>query len=65
MKKAKLQYASVMKTIDVILPDELKEDYRNSFTICKDVINGVKDQCEGAYTLLKCIQKNNPTFVFT
>lgn len=65
MKKAKLQYAAVMKTIDVLLPDELKESYRNSMTLCKDVINGVKDPCEGAYTLLQCIQKHNPIFVFT
>lgn len=65
MKKAKVNYQATMKQVDLLIPDDLKEGYKSSITACKDSANGMKDQCEAAYTLLKCVKNNNPAFMFT
>ena len=36
MKKSKFAYDSAMKQVDTLLPDELKETYKNGLTECKD-----------------------------
>lgn len=64
MKKAKVNFAAAMKQIEILLPDELKEPNRNALTICKDSTQGIKDNCEAGYALVKCLYKNNPKFVF-
>lgn len=64
MKKGKILYESVMKSIDTMMPEELIDDTRRAVEVCKDVSVGIKDHCESAYTLLKCIYKENPNFFF-
>nr|QGW50684.1 odorant-binding protein 20 [Propsilocerus akamusi] len=64
MKKGKLMYDAVMKSIDTMLPDELKDDTKRAIEMCKDSSVGIKDNCDAAFTLLKCILKENPSFFF-
>lgn len=64
MKKGKLLYESVMKSIDTMMPDELRDDTRNAVEACKTVSVGIKDTCEASFILLKCIYKENPNFFF-
>lgn len=64
MKKGKLLYEPVMKSIDTMMPDELREDTKSAIEACKTVSVGIKDVCDAAFTLLKCIYKENPNFYF-
>lgn len=64
MKKAKVNFAAAMKQIDILLPEELKEPNKNALTLCKDSTQGIKDNCEAGYALVKCLYNNNPKFVF-
>lgn len=64
MKKGKILYDAVMKSIDTMLPDELREDTKRAVEVCKDAAVGIKDHCESSATLLRCIFKENPKFFF-
>lgn len=64
MKKGKLMYDAVMKSIDTMLPDELRDDTKRAVELCKDASVGIKDHCESAFTMLKCLYKENPNFYF-
>lgn len=64
MKRGKLNYASTMKAIDTMLPDELKDSTRSAVENCKDSAKGIKDNCEAASVLLQCIFKQDPKFFF-
>lgn len=64
MKKGKLQYDAIIKSVDTMLPDELRDDTKTALEACKTVSVGIKDVCEASYTLLKCIFKENPNFFF-
>lgn len=64
MKKNKLNYDAILKSIDVMLPDDWKDDYKRSLEICKDAIGGEKNACDAAVKFVSCFQKNNPKFTF-
>jgi hypothetical protein len=64
MKKGKIQYDAVMKSIDTMLPDELQDDTRRALEVCKTTAVGIKDNCEASFRLMKCIFKENPKFFF-
>jgi hypothetical protein len=64
MRKGKIQYDAVMKSIETMMPEELREDTKNAIEVCKGVSVGIKDHCESSFTLMKCIFKENPTFFF-
>lgn len=51
-----------MKSIDTMLPDDLRDDTRRAVEVCKDSARGIKDNCEVAYVLMTCILKENPNF---
>lgn len=53
-----------MKQFDLLLPDDMKDPYKNALTTCKDSANGEKNACEAAYKLLTCFAANNPKFSF-
>lgn len=53
-----------MKQMDTLLPDSIKDDYKNALTKCKDAANGEKNPCEVAYKVAVCNHANNPSFVF-
>lgn len=52
MKKNKVNFDSAMKSFDTMLPDEMKDDYKNSLTICKDANAGEKNACDGLYSTM-------------
>jgi PBP/GOBP family len=64
MKKGKIQYDATMKSIDTMMPDELRDDTKRALEACKDVSIGIKDHCESSFTMIKCIFKENPNFFF-
>jgi PBP/GOBP family len=64
MKKGKIQYDSVMKSIDTMMPEELQDDTKRAIEVCKGVSVGIKDYCESSFTMMKCIFKENPNFFF-
>ena len=64
MRKNKINFDGAMKQFDTLLPDHMKEDYKNGLTACKDSAGGEKNPCEVAYKLIECNFKNNPSFSF-
>ncbi|KAL7025154.1 hypothetical protein ACKWTF_013368 [Chironomus riparius] len=64
VKKGKMNVDSVLKNIDTMMPDELREDTKRAVNVCKDNGGGTKDYCEAAYNILKCFFKENPNFFF-
>ncbi|XP_031634692.1 uncharacterized protein LOC116347992 [Contarinia nasturtii] len=64
MRKAKLNYDSALKSFDTMLPDPIKDDYKNALSACKDAANGEKNSCEAAYKILTCFANKNPSFRF-
>lgn len=64
MKKNKVTYDSAMKQFDVLLPDELKSDYKKALNTCKDATGGEKVPMEAALNVVKCLYANIPNFTF-
>lgn len=64
MRKSKINYDAAIKQFDMLLPDEIKEDYKSSLTACKDSANGEKNACEAAYKVVVCFADNNNKFTF-
>lgn len=64
MKKSKINYDSTIKSFDTMLPDDMKDDYKNALTACKDAANGEKNACEAAYKIVTCFAANNPQFAY-
>jgi hypothetical protein len=62
MKKGKMQYEAVMKSIDTMMPDELRDGTKKAVEACKTVAAGIKDPCEASFTVVKCIFKEYPGF---
>lgn len=62
MKKGKIQYDAVIKSIDSMMPDELKDGTRRAVEACKTSAVGIKDPCESSFTMLNCIFKEYPDF---
>jgi hypothetical protein len=62
MKKGKLQYDAVIKSVDTMMPDELRDGTKNAVEQCKTVAVGIKDPCESSYTVLKCVINKYPDF---
>nr|AWC08421.1 odorant-binding protein 10 [Bradysia odoriphaga] len=58
MKKNKVNYEAAIKTMEKLLSDDLLEENKNGLTKCKDSANGIKDNCEAGFVLVKCIYDN-------
>lgn len=63
MKKGKLLYDAVMRSIDTLMPEEMRDVTRNAIESCKGAVVGLKDSCEAGFTLLKCFHPLNPNFI--
>lgn len=64
MKKSKIMKDAALKQFDLLLPDDMKEPYRNAMDVCQDIGKGVSGNCEVAYALTQCFFKNNDRFLF-
>nr|WDE30511.1 odorant binding protein 9 [Neoceratitis asiatica] len=64
MKKGKFLYESSLKQVDLLMPDDYKGDYKNGLTACKEVPNGIKNNCDASYALLICMRDKITKFVF-
>ncbi|XP_052890107.1 general odorant-binding protein 72-like [Anopheles moucheti] len=64
MKKGKIHADSAIKQIDLLIPSEIAEPTIRAFDGCRDSANGIKNSCEAAYALLKCLHAKNPKYFF-
>lgn len=64
MKKNKLNYDATLKQIDMLMPDEMKDVYRTALQVCKESGAGIKDACDAAYAIFKCMYKEYPEMLF-
>lgn len=64
MRKNKVNFDAAMKQFDTLLPDHMKDDYKNGLTACKDAGGAEKNPCEVAQKLILCNFKSNPQFTF-
>lgn len=62
IKKGKIQYEAVMKSIDTMMPDELRDETKRAVESCKTAAVGIKDPCEASYTILGCMWREYPEF---
>lgn len=64
MRKSKVNYDAAMKQFDLLLPDSMRDGFKNAMTICKDATQGEKNACEAAYKMIICFANNNESFTF-
>ncbi|XP_030381612.1 general odorant-binding protein 19a [Scaptodrosophila lebanonensis] len=64
IKKGKFLYESTLKQVDIMMPDNYKDEYRQGVNLCKDAAVGIKNNCDAAYTLLICLKGKIKVFVF-
>ncbi|XP_004525026.1 general odorant-binding protein 19a [Ceratitis capitata] len=64
MKKGKFLYESSLKQVDLLMPDDYKDQYKSGFAACKDSPNGIKNNCDASYALLICMRDKITKFVF-
>ncbi|XP_054728757.1 general odorant-binding protein 19a [Anastrepha obliqua] len=64
MKKGKFLLESSLKQVDLLMPDDYKDEYRNGLTNCKDAANGIKNNCDASYVLLICMRDQIKKFMF-
>jgi hypothetical protein len=64
VKRGKVNLESVHRNIDTLMPEELQDDTKRAVEVCKDAGNGIKDNCESSFLMLKCLYKENPKFYF-
>lgn len=64
MRKSKVNVEASLKQFDMLLPDNIREDWKSALTTCKDATGGEKNACEAAYKLVLCFAENNPSFRF-
>ncbi|XP_037931869.1 general odorant-binding protein 19a-like, partial [Teleopsis dalmanni] len=64
IKKGKFLYDGALKQVDILLPEDYKDEYRTGITACKTAAVGVKNHCEAAYILLNCLRGKITKFVF-
>lgn len=62
MKKSKLNYENSVKTIEKMMPEDLKATALPALEACKNSVNGIKDACEAAYAFVKCLYENDPQY---
>uniref|UniRef100_A0A1B0CD49 Uncharacterized protein n=1 Tax=Lutzomyia longipalpis TaxID=7200 RepID=A0A1B0CD49_LUTLO len=64
MKRGKFQFEATKKQAEILLPDDMKEATIKAMVACKGATDGIKDPCEAAYSLLKCLHSNHEDFFF-
>ncbi|XP_063707552.1 general odorant-binding protein 72-like [Culicoides brevitarsis] len=64
VKKGKANIDGALKQIDLLMPDELKEPFKQGIIACEHSADGIKDMCEKAFAGAKCFKANNPKFFF-
>ncbi|XP_055606332.1 general odorant-binding protein 72-like [Uranotaenia lowii] len=64
MRKGKVYADQAIRSSDMLLPPEIGEPTKAAFDTCRDSADGIKNNCEAAYALLKCLHKNNPKYFF-
>lgn len=65
IKNNMIQYDLMIKQVDTIFPNEVREDIKAAVTICRDYMTTIKDLCEASYKVVKCIYDSKPaSFVY-
>lgn len=64
MKRNKVMFEGARKQLETLLPDDVKPYWLKAVDICEPKVEIVKNQCETAYNIMVCFQKENPKFGF-
>ncbi|KAH8260751.1 hypothetical protein KR026_003473, partial [Drosophila bipectinata] len=66
IKKGKFQLEQTLKQMDIMLPDNYKDEYKKGIQLCKDATVGLKNapNCDPAHALLTCLKNNISVFLF-
>ncbi|XP_058448781.1 uncharacterized protein LOC131428755 [Malaya genurostris] len=64
MRKGKVTADAAIKQIDMVIPPEIGEPTKQAIDVCRNSADGIKNNCEAAFALLKCIHQNNPKYFF-
>uniref|UniRef100_A0A182NL38 Uncharacterized protein n=1 Tax=Anopheles dirus TaxID=7168 RepID=A0A182NL38_9DIPT len=64
MKKGKIIADSAIKQVDLLIPTEIAAPTMKAFDLCRDAANGIKNPCDAAFALVKCLHANNPKYFF-
>uniref|UniRef100_A0A1I8PYZ9 Uncharacterized protein n=1 Tax=Stomoxys calcitrans TaxID=35570 RepID=A0A1I8PYZ9_STOCA len=64
MKKGKFLYEVSLKQVDILMPDDYKDEYKAGLAACEDAAVNVKNNCEAAGTIFNCLRGQVTRFVF-
>ncbi|XP_053691080.1 general odorant-binding protein 72-like [Sabethes cyaneus] len=64
IRKGKVNADAAIKQIDMLIPPEIGEPTKAAFDTCRNSADGIKNNCDAAYALVKCLHKNNPKYFF-
>ncbi|XP_019528846.3 general odorant-binding protein 72 [Aedes albopictus] len=64
MRKGKVNADGAIKQVDLLIPVEIGEPTKKAFDICRNSADGIKNNCEAAWALVKCLHQNNPKYFF-
>ncbi|XP_055546018.1 general odorant-binding protein 72-like [Wyeomyia smithii] len=64
IRKGKVNADAAIKQIDMLIPPEIGEPTKAAFDTCRTSADGIKNNCDAAYALVKCLHKNNPKYFF-
>lgn len=53
-----------LKQIDLLMPEELKEPFKQGVIACEHSADHIKDMCDKAFAGAQCFKANNPKFFF-
>lgn len=62
MKRNKVFYDAAKKQLDTLAPEDVRPFWIKAIDICKTKVEVVKSACDTAYSIIVCIQKENPKF---
>ncbi|EAT48980.1 AAEL000073-PA [Aedes aegypti] len=64
MRKGKVNADSAIKQVDLLIPPEIGEPTKKAFDMCRNSADGIKNNCEAAWALVKCLHQKNPKYFF-
>ncbi|XP_058817472.1 uncharacterized protein LOC131680778 [Topomyia yanbarensis] len=64
IRKGKVNADAAIKQIDMLIPPEIGEPTKVAFDSCRNSADGIKNNCDAAFALVKCLHQNNPKFFF-
>ncbi|XP_068630235.1 general odorant-binding protein 72-like [Battus philenor] len=65
VKNDRLNKDMILKQIDILYPQDLKDSVKKNVAICVDIQNNYEDPCEDIFSAAKCLyEADPPNFIF-